>query len=166
MTKDQDPVESIIESQKDFEAVVASEKGIDTQTSHDTQRKTQKVVSLLLKEDKQKLFDLIKKLNARQQYCSLAQKLLAEVLPRFTPEEVIEEFKDSRKLSEMIEAILMYSQKHYSRTDKNLKQSYFVHFVMGQMSLQDDLKPEQESAKKRDVKRKAKERRTSSFSIE
>lgn len=63
------------------------------------------MVSLLIKEDKQKLFDLIKKLNARQQYSALAQRLLAEVLPRFSPDELIEEFKDSKKLSELVEAM-------------------------------------------------------------
>jgi hypothetical protein len=44
------------------------------------------VISLLIKEDKKKLFELIKKLNARQQYSMLAQKLLAEVLPQFNPD--------------------------------------------------------------------------------
>jgi len=114
----------------------------------------------LIKEDKKKLFELIKKLNARQQYSTLAQKLLAEVLPRFSPDEIAEEFKDSKQLSEMVEAMLMYSDKHYSRADRNLKQSYFVHFVMGQMTLQEDTKlleqTEPKSERKRDLKKKVK----------
>ena len=31
-----------------------------------------KVISLLIKEDKKKLFEMIKKLNARQEYASMA----------------------------------------------------------------------------------------------
>lgn len=52
------------------------------------------------------------------------------MLPRFNPDELIEEFKENKKLSELIEATQLYSDKHYSRADKNLKQSYYVHFVM------------------------------------
>ena len=124
------------------------------------------------------MFELIKKLNARQQYSALAQKLLAEVLPRFAPDEIIEAFKDSKQLNELIEPMLMYSEKHYTRSDKSLKQSYFVHFVMNQMTLQEDTKRLEQGIKeekKRDVKKKSKDkkrfekgrdRRTSSISID
>ena len=61
--------------------------------------------------------------------------MLREVLPRFSPDEIVEEFKDSKQLSEMVEALLMYSDKHYGRAERHLKHSYFVHFVMGQMTL-------------------------------
>jgi hypothetical protein len=151
--------------------VILTEKAYEQEKSNETHRNTQKVVSLLIKEDKQKLFDLIKKLNARQQYSALAQRLLAEVLPRFSPDELIEEFKDSKKLSELVEAMQLYSDKHYARTDKHLKQSYFVHFVMNQMTLQEDTKVLEEakpSVRKRDAKKKEKtrERRVSSISFE
>lgn len=120
-SKDLDPVESIIQSQKDFEKVLSSDKVINEEKSLETQHKTQKVVSMLIKEDKEKLFELIKKLNARQQYAALAQKLLAEIWPRFTPDEIIEAFKDTKQLTELVEPMLMYSEKHYGRSDKSLK---------------------------------------------
>lgn len=72
LSKDQDPVDSIIQSQKDFEKVLATDKTMHEVRSLETKTQTQKVVSLLIKEDKQKLFELIKKLNARQQYAPLA----------------------------------------------------------------------------------------------
>ena len=37
-----------------------------------TEQSIAKVISLLIKEDKKKLFEMIKKLNARQQYASMA----------------------------------------------------------------------------------------------
>jgi len=36
---------------------------------------------------------MVKKLNARQEFASMAQVLLRELLPRFSPEELMEEFK-------------------------------------------------------------------------
>lgn len=127
----------------------------------------------MIKEDKKKLFELIKKLNARQQYSMLAQKLLAEVLPQFNPDQIVDEFKDSKQLSEMIEAMLMYSEKHYSRAERHHKQNYFVHFVMGQMTLQEDTRQleqtKTETDRKRDHKKKLKaekrERKISSGSL-
>jgi len=99
--------------------------------------------------------------------------LLAEVLPQFSPDQIVDEFKDSKPLSEMIEAMLMYSDKHYSRAERNLKQSYFVHFVMGQMNLQEDTRmleqKKTETERKRVVKQKLKDqkrdRRISSGSL-
>ena len=44
------------------------------------------MIGLLIKEDKKKLFETIKKLNARQEYASMAQVLLKELLPRFSAE--------------------------------------------------------------------------------
>ena len=48
------------------------------------------MVSLLLKEDKRKLLETIKKLNARQQYAGMAQILLREILPRFNADDLVE----------------------------------------------------------------------------
>ena len=39
----------------------------------------------------------------------------------------------------MIEATELYSNKHYERADKNLKQVYYVNYVLSQMTLQDDI---------------------------
>ena len=99
-----------------------------------------KVVTLLLKEDKRKLLETIKKLNTRQQYASMAQVLLKEILPRFSAEELVEQFRENGGLKEMIEATEMYSSKHYTRTDKNLKSVYYVNYVLSQMTLQEDVK--------------------------
>ena len=57
------------------------------------------------------------------------------MLPRFNPDELIEEFQDNKKLMDVIEATQLYSDKHYTRADKNLKQSYYVHFIMQQITL-------------------------------
>lgn len=66
----------------------------------------------------------------------MAQVLLKEVLPRFTAEELNEDFKEgSQSFKELLDITEMYSQKHYSRSDRNLKKVYYVDYVMSQMSL-------------------------------
>ena len=133
------------------------------------------MISLLLQEDKKKLFDIIKKLNARQEYAFMAQVLLRELLPRFSPDELVEEFKQAGGgLKGLLEATEMYSAKHYTRVDRNLKRTFYVQYVLSQMTLLDDKKLEksQEAAagaldgavltsgeRKRDKKAKAKKAR-------
>jgi hypothetical protein len=60
----------------------------------------------------------------------------------------------------------IYSEKHYERAERGLKKSYFVDYVLSQMTLQDDLVTMKD---KDDIKSK-KERKGSktgtSFSIE
>ena len=100
-----------------------------------------KVIALLVKEDKKKLFETIKKLNARQEFASMAQVLLRELLPRFSPEELMEEFKQAGGgLKAILEATGMYSEKHYTRVDRNLKRSFYVQYVLSQMTLLEDKK--------------------------
>lgn len=49
------------------------------------------------------------------------------------------EFKQSGGgLKGLLEAVEMYSGKHYSRVDRNLKRSFYVKFVLGQMTLLDN----------------------------
>ena len=57
----------------------------------------------------------------------MAQTLLKELLPRFSADELIEEFKQSGGgLKGILEATEMYSGKHYSRVDGHLKRTFYV----------------------------------------
>ena len=59
--------------------------------------------------------------------------LLSEVLSRVNADSLHEAAKASGKqklLDEIIEACEIYGLKHYSRADRNLKQSYYVQYVM------------------------------------
>ena len=70
---------------------------------------------------------MIKKLNARQEYASMAQVLLRELLPRFSAEELMSEFKQAGGgLKGILEATEMYSGRHYTRADRNLKRTFYV----------------------------------------
>jgi hypothetical protein len=59
--------------------------------------------------------------------------LLSEVLCRVSADSLNDAAKaagKSKLLSEIMEACEIYGLKHYARADKNLKQSYYVQYVM------------------------------------
>ena len=64
---------------------------------------------------------------------------MKELLPRFGAEALVDEFKQSGGgLKGILEATEMYSGKHYSRVDGNLKRTFYVQYVLSQMTLLED----------------------------
>ncbi len=67
--------------------------------------------------------------------------MLRELLPRFDIEELVEEFKlAGGGLKPILEAVDTYSGKHYNRADRNLKRTFYVNYVLSQMTLLEDKK--------------------------
>lgn len=97
--------------------------------------------------------ELVRKLNARQEYARLAQLMLAEVMARVdvdTLQALLKKQGKGKLWGDLMEACEIYGLKHYARADKNLKQSYFLQYVMSQITLQAD--SVQPPIKKRDAK--------------
>ena len=122
-------------------------------------------MTLLLKEvnnDVCKLLDLVRKLNARQEYARLAQMMLGDIFSRVDPDELLSALKKDSKVKhweELMDSCEIYGLKHYARADKNLKQSFYLQYVMSQMTLQADTQKAKEvppRKKKRDAKAQAK----------
>ena len=55
-----------------FETALESGQPYLQESQKKTEQNIEKVIGLLIKEDKKKLFETIKKLNARQEYASMA----------------------------------------------------------------------------------------------
>jgi len=73
----------------------------------------------------------------------MAQVLLRELLPRFEAGDLMTEFKASGGgLKAILEATEIYSGKHYTRADRNLKRTFYVQYVLSQMTLLEDMKLE------------------------
>ena len=72
LEKSQDPVDSILLNQTHFETALENGQPHLEDNSKNTKANVEKVIGLLMKEDKKKLFETIKKLNARQEYASMA----------------------------------------------------------------------------------------------
>ena len=94
----------------------------------------------MLHLDKKKLLELLKNLNTKHQYSHLAQHILNMIVQKFSSADYIEPYKDNSKdLSNNLQMMEIYSEKHYERAERGLKKSYFVDYVLSQMTLQDDL---------------------------
>jgi len=69
--------------------------------------------------------------------------ILAEIFARIEVDQLIEDLKKTGKtklFEEIMEACEIYGLKHYARADKSLKSSYFLKYVMSQITLQSDLR--------------------------
>jgi len=74
-------------------------------------------------------------LNAKYEYSSLAQHLLADILPQFDCQEFLdsiksEESKTPADLKALLESTVVYEDKHYSRVERQLRNSYFVDYII------------------------------------
>ncbi len=91
---------------------------------------------MLLKEVKGdicRLLETVKKLSARQEYSKLANMMLQEILPRFNADTLAEELKAQNKIKlfqDILETCDLYGLKHYARSDRNLKSSFYVSYVL------------------------------------
>ena len=98
----------------------------------------------LLKEDKIKVMEILKNLNTKYEYAQLAQYLMGSVLDRVDVEEFLETYKKDEKkstqdLKDNLSATLTYSYKHQDRFERQLRNSYFIEYIVSQMSLQEDV---------------------------
>ena len=129
-----DPVDAILISRKSFKQTAET---LEPQVElSQTKTDLKKVMTLLLKEvnnDICKLLDLVRKLNARQEYARLAQMMLSDIFSRVDPDELLSSLKKESKIKhwqELMDSCEIYGLKHYVRADKNLKQSFYLQYVM------------------------------------
>lgn len=89
----------------------------------------------LLSENKIKFLTIVRNLNAKYEYASLAQHLLADILPQFDCEAFLESIKSEEAktpadLKMLLESTLVYEDKHYTRVERQLRNSYFVDYII------------------------------------
>jgi hypothetical protein len=94
--------------------------------------------------------------------------MLAEILSRVNVEDLTQQLKKSGKTKEwdeIVDACEIYGLKHYSRADNSLKHSYYLQYVMQQITLQADSKREETKSvpKKRETKAKIKKEQKNLF---
>eukprot|EP00347_Sterkiella_histriomuscorum_P000004 403377554 len=109
-----------------------------------------KILTNLVKEDKKRLLEIIRNLNSKSQYASLAQHILYTILPRFKTDEYVEEFKaNQNELKDLLKILEFYSQKHLERSERGLKKAFYPTYVLSQMTLQDDILLEQQKSEQK-----------------
>ena len=82
-------------------------------------------------------------------------------MTRVDAEKISKELKQQGKMKlwqDIMEACEIYGLKHYARADKNLKHSFYLQYIMSQITLQDQAKSKTEisTTKKRDTKKNMK----------
>lgn len=116
----------------------------------------------LLEVDKVKLLTIIRNLNAKYEFAHLAQYMMTEILPKFQNYEFLSDIRktasegDQPDLKSLLEGTSVYQDKHYTRIQRHLRNSYFIDFVVSQMTLQEDEKPKEATKPELKNKRQAK----------
>lgn len=102
------------------------------------------IMQRLLEVDKVKLLTIIRNLNAKYEFAHLAQYMMTEILPKFQNYEFLSDMRktasegDQPDLKSLLEGTSVYQDKHYNRIQRHLRNSYFIDFVVSQMTLQED----------------------------
>ena len=107
------------------------------------------IIQRLLEINTPKILAMIRNLNSKYEYASLAQELMRYILPKLDMIEVSKACfatgKDDKTFVDLpgvLESVELYNQKHYQRMDRQLSNSYFVDYLVSQMTLQEDLEEE------------------------
>ena len=115
------------------------------------------IVEKLIAENRLKFLQIIRNLNARYEYSTVAQFLMREILPGIDAYEYTEQAKKDEKflgtsnpvdkLYEVMEGTLVYQEKHKKRVQRHQRNSYLIDYIVSQMTLQskEDLKLPEES---------------------
>lgn len=147
----EDEVDSVVNDMRQFSQLASSDFKDSRKPKTSKQGLVNKLVQALLKEDRTKLLTLIRNLNAKFEYCEVAQHLLGEILPILHNEmdaEIDPKAEDRKLLRDMMAAIEGYNHKHYTRVEKHLTNSYFVNYIVSQMTLNEDVPVNKREAKK------------------
>ena len=102
-----------------------------------------------------KLLSFVRDWNTQAKTSAIAQTILYAVVKVRSAEEMIQSFKDSSvekriessldeeestkpgsngtALKEMVDALIPYSERHMSRLDRLLQESYVVDYILGEM---------------------------------
>ncbi|KAM7273147.1 hypothetical protein ACFE04_027811 [Oxalis oulophora] len=94
-----------------------------------------KALLSLSKDELQLLFEYVREWNTKRKLCHVAQSVLFSVFNFFPPTEIIE----IKGIREMLEGLIPYSQRHLSRIDRLLRNTFFLNYILAQMSV---LEPE------------------------
>ncbi|XP_031380718.1 transducin beta-like protein 3 [Punica granatum] len=98
----------------------------------------ERALSSLGKEDVNKLLEYAREWNTKPKMCHVAQSLLFEVFKIFPPSEIIK----IKGIGELLEGLIPYSQRHFSRIDRLVRSTYLLDYTLMGMSVIEPEAPE------------------------
>uniref|UniRef100_A0A2P2JNJ1 Uncharacterized protein MANES_09G127900 n=1 Tax=Rhizophora mucronata TaxID=61149 RepID=A0A2P2JNJ1_RHIMU len=91
----------------------------------------EKVFHALRKEEFHLLFEYIREWNTKPKLCHVAQFILFRVFSILPPTEILK----IRGIGELLEGIIPYSQRHFSRIDRLVRSTFLVDYILTGMSV-------------------------------
>ncbi|KAL0918183.1 hypothetical protein M5K25_010177 [Dendrobium thyrsiflorum] len=83
------------------------------------------------KDELRVLLEYVREWNTKPKLCHVANFVLFRVFKLFPPTEVIE----IKGISELLEGLIPYSQRHFSRIDRLVRSSYLLDYILNEMSV-------------------------------
>lgn len=99
----------------------------------DSEDQIEKALNSFGKEELRLLLEYIREWNTKPKLCHIAQFVLSRVFRKYPPTEIME----VKGVSELLEGLIPYSQRHYSRIDRLVRSSFLLDYILTGMSVLD-----------------------------
>ncbi|KDP39531.1 hypothetical protein JCGZ_02551 [Jatropha curcas] len=103
----------------------------------------EKALHALGKEELHLLFEYVREWNTKPKLCHVAQYILFRVFNILPPTEILE----IRGIGELLEGLIPYSQRHFSRIDRLVRSTFLVDYTLNGMSV---IEPNAQTAEPKD----------------
>eukprot|EP01018_Ginkgo_biloba_P035898 Gb_13772 [translate_table: standard] len=90
-----------------------------------------KAIHALGKEQLRLLLEYVREWNTKPKFCHVAQFVLFHLFSVLPPTEIIE----LRGIRELMEGLIPYAQRHYSRIDRLLRSTFLLDYTLSSMSV-------------------------------
>ncbi|GLJ48904.1 hypothetical protein SUGI_1031530 [Cryptomeria japonica] len=89
------------------------------------------VISSLGKEEERLLLEYVREWNTKPKFCHVAQFVLFHLFSVLPPSDIME----VRGINELLEGLIPYSQRHYSRIDRFVRSTFLLDYTLASMSV-------------------------------
>jgi len=99
----------------------------------DAEDPIEKALLGLPKDGLRVLLEYVREWNTKPKFCHVAQFVLFRVLRSFSPTDILE----IKGISELLEGLIPYSQRHFSRVDRLVRSTFLLDYTLMRMSVVD-----------------------------
>lgn len=99
----------------------------------DAQNQLKRAVTQLSKDEFHLLLEYVREWNTKPKLCHIAQSVLFMIFSVLPPTEIIE----IRGISELLEGLIPYSQRHFARIDRLERSTFLLDYTLTAMSVMD-----------------------------
>nr|ACF80853.1 unknown [Zea mays] len=99
----------------------------------DAEDPIEKALLGLPKDGLRVLLEYAREWNTKPKFCHVAQFVLFRVLRSFSPTDILE----IKGISELLEGLIPYSQRHFSRVDRLVRSTFLLDYTLTRMSVVD-----------------------------